>query len=295
MNRTELAKILRAMSRIHPDPVIIGSQAILGTYDSQELPKIVTNSTEVDIAFLDDDESRTKAETAVGGVVDEMSPFHDMYGVYAEAIHISTACLPQGWQERLIPKTLTGAEHVASRFLDAHDLVASKLAAGREKDHTFCSALLDAELVDIDILRDRAARLPTDRVARAQSWIDTYVRRHPRYPMTKSQRVIGVRSRSGRLFVAKLSYRGDEVHQIIELDLDSRRPTWKPPMSADENRAKYILDLAKRTPPDERTVPVDAAKRYGDAHGRCVVCSRPLTDPDSTFKGYGPVCASRVR
>jgi hypothetical protein len=38
--------------------------------------------------------------------------------------------------------------------------VVSKLAAGREKDMTFAASLLDARLVHIDELLERAAMLP---------------------------------------------------------------------------------------------------------------------------------------
>lgn len=45
-------------------------------------------------------------------------------------------------------------------FLERHDLVVSKLAAMREKDLAFASALIDADLVNVATLRDRVERLP---------------------------------------------------------------------------------------------------------------------------------------
>lgn len=58
---------------------------------------------------------------------------------------MSTAVLPAGWRERLVPFERRDAEPSKARCLDAHDLVCAKLVAGREKD--FASALIDADLV----------------------------------------------------------------------------------------------------------------------------------------------------
>jgi len=40
--------------------------------------------------------------------------------------------------------------------------------------------------------------------------------------------------------------------------------------------------------------PLEAAKQYGRMSGRCGVCGRDLTDPESIAAGIGPVCASRM-
>lgn len=37
-----------------------------------------------------------------------------------------------------------------------------------------------------------------------------------------------------------------------------------------------------------------AARRFGELYGRCVICSRTLTDEESIKNGIGPVCASRI-
>jgi len=52
------------------------------------------------------------------------------------------------------------AEPSRARCIDAHDLVVSKLVAGREKDVAFASALITAELVNVDTLLKRAELLP---------------------------------------------------------------------------------------------------------------------------------------
>ncbi len=41
--------------------------------------------------------------------------------------------------------------------------------------------------------------------------------------------------------------------------------------------------------------PEAAAARHGKASGRCSVCSRDLTDPESIERGIGPICAGKFQ
>lgn len=175
MNRQELAHILRAACNIAHDKevLVIGSQAILGSYDDSELPAAVMMSREADIAFLDDPDRRKADE--VDNAIGEMTPFHDTNRVYAEGVHINTAELPAGWRDRLVTWDLRSSEPATPKFVEPHDLVASKLAAGRPKDVEFAASLLDAHLVNIDVLLKRAAALPTSS-ARVIAWLQGYQR-----------------------------------------------------------------------------------------------------------------------
>ena len=87
MTRAQLAHLLRASSEIAGDPhiLVIGSQAILGTFDEDLLPAPATVSREVDIAFLDDPGS---AKTdLLDGAIGELSPFDEQFGYYAQGVH----------------------------------------------------------------------------------------------------------------------------------------------------------------------------------------------------------------
>ena len=57
--------------------------------------------------------------------------------------------------------------------LERHDLVASKLAAGREKDFEFAGALLRDRAIDAATLQERVTLLPLDETRRARliAWI----------------------------------------------------------------------------------------------------------------------------
>lgn len=157
MNREQLADVLRAASQLVDDrPLVMGSQAILGTYEEAVLPKAATMSMEADVAFLDDPD-RAKADL-VTGAIGEDSDFHQIHGFYAEGIHVETATLPVGWRDRLITQPVTGGSNgpgVLASFLERHDLVVAKLAAFREKDIRFVTELAAAGLVDIQIAQAR--------------------------------------------------------------------------------------------------------------------------------------------
>jgi hypothetical protein len=160
LNREQLAHVLRAASRITEDPdvVVIGSQAILGSYSEDALPPETTFSMEADIAFRDDP-NESKADQ-VDGAIGEGSDFHTTFSYYAQGVSISTATLPTGWEERAVPYERADALPSHAVCLEAHDLVISKLVAGREKDLEFATALIRATLVDPEILLERATFLP---------------------------------------------------------------------------------------------------------------------------------------
>jgi hypothetical protein len=144
MRREELAHILRAAAKIVEDPeiLVIGSQSILGTYWEDELPAEAWVSIEADVAFFDDpDEDKA---LMVDGSIGELSPFHETHAYYAQGVSVSTAILPSGWRDRLVPFDSDSALPATAMCLNPHDLV------------------------DVDTLLDRAAGLPDEHgIARA--------------------------------------------------------------------------------------------------------------------------------
>ena len=157
MNREQLADVLRAATQVVDDrPLVMGSQAILGTYEEDVLPTGATMSMEADVAFLDD-QDRAKADL-VTGAIGEDSNFHQRRGYYAEGIHVETATLPEGWRDRLITQQIAAGLNgpgVVASFLERHDLVVAKLAAFREKDVRFVTELAVTRLIDLQIARER--------------------------------------------------------------------------------------------------------------------------------------------
>ena len=158
MKRSQRLHLLRAACAIvvDGDPLILGSQAILGTYDDESLPEAAVASIEADIAFVDDPENEKsdQEDAAIG----EDSAFHAMYGYYAQGVNIEVAVLPAGWRERLVILR-DPASGATGHCLEPHDLSIAKLVAAREKDHEFVAALIGADLLSLDTLRDRARYL----------------------------------------------------------------------------------------------------------------------------------------
>lgn len=160
MRRQDLAHVLRAACEVSQDPeiVVLGSQAILGAYDEDDLPALATASVEADLAWLADGPDRERAERA-NAHIGELSQFDDTFGYYGEGISIETAVLPEGWESRLTTWDLRSSEPARPRFLDKYDLAVAKLAAHRLKDLEFVGALLEHGLLDADALRERARML----------------------------------------------------------------------------------------------------------------------------------------
>lgn len=91
--------------------------------------------------------------------------WHEQFGYYGQGVSVTTAVLPDGWRDRVVPFDRADAGPSTAVCLDAHDLVVSKLVAGLEKDLLFAAALIDAQLVDGEPQRPGARRLLRCRLA----------------------------------------------------------------------------------------------------------------------------------
>jgi hypothetical protein len=151
VTRPQLEHIIRAAAGTADvqDIVVIGSQAILGTYP--DAPAELTQSMEADVFPKDDPERAIVIDGAIG----EESLFHQTFGYYAHGVGESTAILPDGWRDRLVKVQRGTATDAVGWCLDVHDLAVSKLAAGREKDLDFVRALLRSKLARADTIRER--------------------------------------------------------------------------------------------------------------------------------------------
>jgi hypothetical protein len=142
----------------HDEFVVIGSQAILGSY--RQPPESMLHSLEADIYPLSDPD----AAVLIDGAIGDGSQFHLAYGYYAHGVGPETAKAPRGWQERLVkhevlPRRPSQATTVAW-CLEAHDLVLSKCAAGRDRDWYYAAEALKAGVVQGDVLVARVPELP---------------------------------------------------------------------------------------------------------------------------------------
>ncbi len=109
MNREQPEHVIRAAGSVIGDEgvSILGSQAILGTFPDG-LPELAAMSTEVDV--LDFDDPSGERADAVAGALGEFSQFHETFDVYADGVDVTTAKLPDGWQDRLMEVNTIGTE-----------------------------------------------------------------------------------------------------------------------------------------------------------------------------------------
>jgi hypothetical protein len=137
MKRSDLEHILRASKGVTAETefIVIGSQAILGAFP--DAPRVLRQSMEADV---------------YPKYRPELSPFHQTFGYFADGVSPNPATLPTGWEERLVRLANDNTGGAVGWCLEPHDLAFSKLAAGREKDIAFVSALLRFKMV-------RASRL----------------------------------------------------------------------------------------------------------------------------------------
>lgn len=78
-----------------------------------------------------------------------------------------TAIVPRGWESRLIAVKNPNTHGATGWCLEVHDLVLSKYATGREKDHEFVIAAIRHGLAQRDELLRRLSDLPVDDESRA--------------------------------------------------------------------------------------------------------------------------------
>jgi len=133
VTREQLEHLILAAAVIAQDDeiVVIGSQAILGQFPNA--PPSLLVSVEADLY----PKNHPERADLIDGSIGELSPFHETYGYYAQGVGETTAVLPQGWSDRLVPIRSPNTRGATGYCLEVHDLVLSKYAAGRDKDLRF--------------------------------------------------------------------------------------------------------------------------------------------------------------
>src|SRR5215510_767016 len=148
MKRSELDELLRGLARIlgKGQLVMIGSQCV---HAAAEVPPAeVLLSRECDVLIEDSDPVRAVIDAELG----EASPEHEKHGTFVDTVSPGFPFLPDGWEQRT--NALISGE-LEIRCLELHDLVLSKLVAGRLKDNELIAALIHYALVDVATVRAR--------------------------------------------------------------------------------------------------------------------------------------------
>lgn len=169
MRRDQLEHAIRAACQITglTEVIIVGSQAILGTFPEYELPGDATRSLEIDVLPIADTEGEiARLADEIEGVAGEFSAFAHTHGFSIDGVDLQTSALPDRWRERLVKVQNsntagpTGEPRFIGWCLDKEDLCVAKLCALREKDQNFVDALITANLVDSHVIARRLETVP---------------------------------------------------------------------------------------------------------------------------------------
>ena len=133
--------------------LVFGSQAILAT--QPDAPVSLRQSVELDVVPF----GHPGRSMEIDGKLGEDSPFHRAHGFYVHGVGFETAKLPKGWEARQL-RAQFGKPPVTVICPEIHDLAASKLAAGRDKDFDYVSVLIEHDYVDTHKLLRRLTQLP---------------------------------------------------------------------------------------------------------------------------------------
>ena len=170
MQRKDLEHLIRAAAAITDqyEIVIIGSQSILGAVPNP--PTFLLQSMEADMYPL----HRPDLADLIDGAIGELSPFEERFGYYAQGVGPETAILPAGWEARLVKIQNQNTDLKIGYCLDPHDLAASKLAAGRDKDWPYVATMIRHKLITDNTIKERLALLPTasEHIERLVRWVD---------------------------------------------------------------------------------------------------------------------------
>lgn len=163
MTREQLEHVIRAAASIADDDelVIIGSQAVLGQYPHAPAALLVSN--EADLY----PKHHPERADLIDGAIGEGSEFHETFGYYAQGVGPTTAMLPPGWEDRLVPAFGPGTRGATGWCLEVHDLVVSKLLAGRDKDLRYAHHAARGGLVRVAELAARVASMELEPAVRA--------------------------------------------------------------------------------------------------------------------------------
>jgi hypothetical protein len=156
MKKSQLELALRIAGKIARDSnfIVFGSQSVLGTVAAP--PKSCLVSMEVDLY----PRRHPQAAVLLAAELGARSAFFKKHGFFVDCVTPDLAAFPEGWSDRLMPFCTRRTGGVTGWCVELHDVAASKLSAGREKDLRYVAALLKAGLIKPGVLKKRIVTLP---------------------------------------------------------------------------------------------------------------------------------------
>jgi hypothetical protein len=85
--------------------IVVGSQAILGTFTEDELPACATRSLEIDVLpIADDDAEIARLADAIEGIAGEFAPFEQLHGFSLDGVGASRNSVPCEKRTRILSR-----------------------------------------------------------------------------------------------------------------------------------------------------------------------------------------------
>lgn len=139
MRKPQLEEVIRAAGVLarRKTFILFGSQAVHAL--TEDPPAEVLMSRECDVWLDEEPALQDLLKRELGAD----SKFHRAKGFYLDALPPGLPMVPAGWAQRL--QTFM-VDDIEVRCLEIHDLIVTKLAAGRLKDYEFIMAVLMARL-----------------------------------------------------------------------------------------------------------------------------------------------------
>lgn len=148
MRRELLLELLDEAMRIAEDRVLVMIDSHVVHAATGEVPAEVVMSRECDLLLDESDPIAAAIDRDLG----PDSKLAAERFVHVDTVSSTFPFLPAGWEGRLVSLAPTVPN---VRCLEIHDLVISKLAAGRLTDYELVTVLLDRGLADVAVVRQR--------------------------------------------------------------------------------------------------------------------------------------------
>lgn len=148
---------------------VVGASAVLAVAASPDEDLVLTRDVDV-IPNLQQPKSVQEMADRIDFVLGEGSDFEREFGYYAQGVDFSTPTYaPTGWRARCVPLRTRG---ITALCMEVHDLVISKLGAGRPKDLEFARALARHRHIDEETLHSRVDGFDVSVASRIERKID---------------------------------------------------------------------------------------------------------------------------
>ena len=170
MTRDQLEHAIRAVADLTGETklIIIGSQAILGQFP--DLPPELLVSQEIDVYTPD----RPEMSEFITGACGLDTPFERTHGFQIDGVTPTTATVPGGWENRLVPVCNENTNGATGWCLEVHDIAVAKYFANREKDRRYTTDLWRHGMLDDATIRERMRIAPVTKAKRSRALVTRF-------------------------------------------------------------------------------------------------------------------------